>query len=217
MDSNDPGKNEKKSSNPTNEPKSKVWKRFVEEWKKEKPSERVMVYLTAVIAVSGLILAGFTLLQMRIYVETTHADLRPYVVLKEISDFSVQNGKFETCSIEFTNVGKTPAYNYFHVSRFITRTVTDNDSAEGAVIAARNRNTGVVIGSNLSDIKYLQSTTKAVLLDSIGVFKKEIPIYLYGFIYYEDTFGKAHRVWYCFVYFPEKRAFMTYSRYNGAD
>jgi len=112
---------------------------------------------------------------------------------------------------EVSPIGHTPTFNAYTSAEAGPPTVLFPGSASTIQVdTAKKSDQGNMVFTHLTDEEIRQIRT--------GI----IRIYLYGSIWYEDTFHKAHRTDYCFMYHPETSSestasFTACSQHNYAD
>jgi hypothetical protein len=150
-------------------------------------------------------------------------DLRPYIVTDPTAfDISLIVNQPITAKITIRNIGKTPAYNYFHVNLCYTFLTTYADYSEEKFIkkcfeqSGWHKEEGHSIGSNLPEVKdgiYGNLT----LEDSIGVFNGNMKLIFSGLVSYSDIFKERHFTWYCFEFDIKKSVFIIIAKHTGAN
>jgi hypothetical protein len=187
MNANNDNKDAKSTNHPARKRRefAEKWRYFCWKWKKEKMTDRFMIYLTAIIAVGGLIIVGLTCRQMSIYIDATHIENRAYLVASGQID-PPRAGQRLHVRWEIKNVGKTPAYKVKEPVCF---------GFESAMvdywIPAINRqvpDTGIVVGSDvvISEDKSLDSTISPVDFSNYQTRKDRVCLFVN--VVYEDVF-----------------------------
>ena len=156
-----------------------------------------------------------------VYEALTKADLRAYVIVKDIAKIQIRTGNKMEIPVTVINVSKTPANFLVHHNHLIIgREVTSQDSTRFMQILDRNKFDGHNLGSNM------QSATKPVafnidppisLDDSIAIATGKAPVYLIGFISYFDWFNERHLTVYHGIYKPSGEFYTIGSRFNFAN
>lgn len=149
--------------------------------------------------------------------ENAKIRLRPYIVVNENDTLKITIDKNLNISsrIKVTNVGETPALNYFQTNAFL---IADNMYKEALNFlfeqANRHKHTGLAVGSKLSFVK-IGSHGVFTSQDSVDVFQNNKKFYFYGVVGYSDVFNDRHFTWYCLQYDIKRQIFIYLEKYNG--
>ncbi|MGD1046887.1 MAG: hypothetical protein ABR936_16400 [Bacteroidota bacterium] len=150
-------------------------------------------------------------------------DLRPYIVLDtNLIVFTAIVNRPINAEISISNIGKTPAYNYFHVNSFGAIDTQYTDLAEEEAIndffkqSSWHKKEGNSIGSNLPQLK---RGTYGIFTyeDSVALNNGKMKLILCGLISYNDIFKERHFTWYCYEFDIKKSIYIMIPKHTGAN
>lgn len=143
---------------------------------------------------------------------------RPYIIIKINEDYS-GGRELDNFEITIKNIGQTPSYKTrifaeMEITKVDSITLTDDNYRRAKEIK--------LIGVLEKDIS---NNTVFIITDSLErinrtdigrINSKEIFVFIYGYITYEDIFKDTHRTEFCFWYNSSPRWFEFYKKYNEA-
>ncbi|MFH0990607.1 MAG: hypothetical protein V1799_11390 [bacterium] len=152
------------------------------------------------------------------YERVSKIEMRPYVV--HDTDVIVINlivGQKISATYWSKNVGKTPAFNYFHVNNcLVIDTMRQDYLDEVFKVALRNTKGGIALGSDIRESKlgiYGIYTHE----ESIAIAEGRKTIVLYGVISYSDIFNERHLTWYCLERNKQRNQLIMNPKYCGMN
>lgn len=191
----------------------------------EQHSTRVVAVFTIIIAVTGLVYAVFAGLQWdatkksagaaRDSADAAHEalvlDARPWVGLMGANHISIQiaeNTPMKT-HMEFENFGKTPAMDEASVNKLMTLPKNDpmprfnNYSRQDAGPPVTLMPTAVATVNGTTETPSDRGQRGVLSKDGVASINQgAVLVFIYGSIWYSDTFKKPHRTDYCLQYIP---------------
>lgn len=149
-------------------------------------------------------------------------ELRAYVGIKEIANFSIGNNSI-SWKIQASNTGKTPAYNLTTYAIFKRDGTGVYKSDINRLFEDDDVSSSQMKGNGLDFTMNFNSRRTKIKIDSAyiaGVVSGKITIYFYGCITYDDIFGDSHKTWFCYYTEPvggDTIRFQIYNKYNSGD
>lgn len=141
---------------------------------------------------------------------------RAYLSIVNVTPTALQPGRKFEATIQFVNVGKTPAYQVHHVKGLkIGGTGIYEHEINEVKKAEEFRDLAMGASVHSSFTVETKDPISQEESDEIMIGKKAW--YVFGRITYADIFGERHHTRYCFVFDPEKDTFESYHRYNDAN
>jgi hypothetical protein len=215
----DSTKNDLKSSKNNSQTKEhKLWSDIKKWWEKEGAPDRIMVILTLAIVLLTIPNIYFSCSQIKQSEKFSIIEARAYIRYdgaKEVHLLDI--GKQGTIISNITNVGKTPAYNEFSVSRIKFGEVKEEDIQ----IAEHPTNKGVSIGAGQTISIQTSTDTALTIKDTLklrnSILDKKLTPFVYGIIYYQDAFGCYHWTRYCMGYRYDTDKFFYNDKFNDCD
>jgi len=130
-------------------------------------------------------------------------DLRAYIVIEDTGITITSSHNKLSTTVWFSNIGKTPASDFFHVNICVPMYVSVIDDFEKYKLgeffkeADRHKNEGITIGGNITEPK-IGYYDPATISDSIKISHGVEKFVILGVMGYNDVFNTYHRTWYCF-------------------
>lgn len=208
---------QKKENTP--EPNSEnTWDLIKKFMKRDDASEWTMVALTFAIVMLTLVTVYFNCAQINQSERFSVIESRAYIRYNGITDFSYWTvGENGNALSSILNVGKTPAYHVYSISKFKYGEVEEGDWDN---VNALTKN-GVTLGAG-QDMKIQAITSFAITIDdTIKVYKsmtdKSLTLFIFGKVWYDDAFGNPHWIRYCQGYLHDRKEFFHSSNFNDCD
>lgn len=152
-------------------------------------------------------------------------ETRAYIVIDNEKgiQWKLKPGELIQISPWCKNVGKTPAFNYYHVyinllSGIGIREPTEKDLDTIFSILNRHGKSGVALGTNLSQ-EMLSGLKASIMTDEAykALYNGSANLYRMGAIIYYDVFGKKHFTWYCLKFDSKRNLMVSYPKFNGMN
>jgi hypothetical protein len=143
--------------------------------------------------------------------DTLMLDQRPWVGLMGSNHFAAQieKGSPIKISLDFQNVGKTPALNEFSVNHFSNHPIRSpmpnfDDCSKKEAGAPITLMPNAIANVNITTDTPGSAGIPIIITDAdLDLLSSEkVQLFIYGCVWYDDTFGIAHRTDYCLQYIP---------------
>lgn len=155
------------------------------------------------------------------YEHFSKLSLRPYIVVDTTSfETQLSVGKKILITIYLRNVGKTPALNYYHVSKPILTISNEifNAEKEGMKICYAKINEAKDEGDYIgADMKAPNHAEFPILsnTDYKDIFSGKKIFSMVSVVSYYDIFHDRHFMWYCIEYNPKKNDYNINTKLTG--
>ncbi len=134
---------------------------------------------------------------------------KPYIDIS-INDVVLEKGAPISLNLKLENIGKSPAYHFFNMTRLCIDSVTDNDSIDVLTIAKRHKRDNV---SPLVKEFNLTKTLFHSLSETQFSYFSNKTLFVLGAISYYDDPGKYHLFFFCYKLLKNK--YEDYAKYNS--
>lgn len=141
---------------------------------------------------------------------------RAYLSIAGVTPTALLPGKKFEATVQFVNVGKTPAYQVHHVKGY---KLGGTGIYEHEINEAKKREEfrDFAMGMSIPSSFIIETENPITQEESDEIMKGKKAWYVFGRITYTDIFREKHFTRYCFVFIPSKGTFESYHRYNDAN